>query len=61
MSDVSKDSVAVPEDPTVISPRDSTFFRPPSVPPTKKVRTNAINTFPLFVTVFRFKQVVQTF
>ncbi|XP_051534256.1 chromosome-associated kinesin KIF4-like [Myxocyprinus asiaticus] len=34
--DVSKDSVAVPEDPTAVSPRDATFFRPPSVPPTKK-------------------------
>ncbi|XP_056586746.1 kinesin family member 4 [Triplophysa dalaica] len=36
VSDASKDSVTVPEDPTAISPRDATFFRPPSVPPTKK-------------------------
>ncbi|XP_051956367.1 chromosome-associated kinesin KIF4-like [Xyrauchen texanus] len=34
--DVSKDSVAIPEDPTAVSPKDATFFRPPSVPPTKK-------------------------
>ncbi|XP_066502729.1 kinesin family member 4 [Hoplias malabaricus] len=31
----SKDSVAVPEDPTAVSLRDATFFRPPCVPPTK--------------------------
>ncbi|XP_036444905.1 kinesin family member 4 [Colossoma macropomum] len=31
----SKDSVSVPEDPTAVSPRDATFFRPPCVPPTK--------------------------
>uniref|UniRef100_A0A671MXD6 Kinesin motor domain-containing protein n=1 Tax=Sinocyclocheilus anshuiensis TaxID=1608454 RepID=A0A671MXD6_9TELE len=36
ISDVSKDSAAIPEDPTAVSPRDATFFRPPSVPPTKK-------------------------
>ncbi|XP_076850877.1 kinesin family member 4 [Brachyhypopomus gauderio] len=33
---VSKESVAIPEDPTAVSPRDATFFRPPCVPPTKK-------------------------
>lgn len=37
INDASKDSVSVPEDPTAVSPRDATFFRPPSVPPTKKV------------------------
>uniref|UniRef100_A0AAR2JLA3 Kinesin motor domain-containing protein n=1 Tax=Pygocentrus nattereri TaxID=42514 RepID=A0AAR2JLA3_PYGNA len=31
----SKDSVSIPEDPTAVSPRDATFFRPPCVPPTK--------------------------
>nr|XP_055035853.1 chromosome-associated kinesin KIF4A-like isoform X4 [Misgurnus anguillicaudatus] len=36
IGDVGKDAVAIPEDPTAISPQDSTFFRPPSVPPTKK-------------------------
>ncbi|XP_067232121.1 kinesin family member 4 isoform X1 [Chanodichthys erythropterus] len=36
ISDVSKESTAIPEDPTAVSPRDATFFRPPSVPPTKK-------------------------
>ncbi|KAG7321201.1 hypothetical protein KOW79_015616 [Hemibagrus wyckioides] len=36
INDASKDSVSVPEDPTAVSPRDATFFRPPSVPPTKK-------------------------
>ncbi|KAI7795730.1 kinesin family member 4 [Triplophysa rosa] len=36
VGDASKDSVTVPEDPTAISPLDATFFRPPSVPPTKK-------------------------
>ncbi|XP_073680996.1 kinesin family member 4 [Garra rufa] len=36
ISDVSKDSAAIPEDPTAVSPQDATFFRPPSVPPTKK-------------------------
>ncbi|GAA6067201.1 kinesin family member 4, partial [Tachysurus ichikawai] len=35
-NDVSKDSVSIPEDPTAVSPRDATFFRPPCVPPTKK-------------------------
>uniref|UniRef100_A0A8C1YNG6 Kinesin family member 4 n=1 Tax=Cyprinus carpio TaxID=7962 RepID=A0A8C1YNG6_CYPCA len=34
--DVSKDSATIPEDPTAVSPRDATFFRPPSVPLTKK-------------------------
>lgn len=38
ISDVSKETAAIPEDPTAVSPRDATFFRPPSVPPTKKVR-----------------------
>ncbi|KAK1788025.1 hypothetical protein P4O66_016504 [Electrophorus voltai] len=33
---VSGDSVPIPEDPTAVSPRDATFFRPPCVPPTKK-------------------------
>uniref|UniRef100_A0A673FTV5 Kinesin-like protein n=1 Tax=Sinocyclocheilus rhinocerous TaxID=307959 RepID=A0A673FTV5_9TELE len=42
ISDVSKDSAAIPEDPTAVSPRDATFFRPPSVPPTKKVRPKVI-------------------
>uniref|UniRef100_A0A673FWB0 Kinesin-like protein n=1 Tax=Sinocyclocheilus rhinocerous TaxID=307959 RepID=A0A673FWB0_9TELE len=42
ISDVSKDSAAIPEDPTAVSPRDATFFRPPSVPPTKKVRPKEI-------------------
>lgn len=37
MNDVSKDSVSIPEDPTAVSPRDATFFRPPCVPPTTKV------------------------
>uniref|UniRef100_A0A9J7X3Z8 Kinesin motor domain-containing protein n=1 Tax=Cyprinus carpio carpio TaxID=630221 RepID=A0A9J7X3Z8_CYPCA len=36
ISDVSKDSATIPEDPTAVSPRDATFFRPPSVPLTKK-------------------------
>ncbi|XP_034167408.2 kinesin family member 4 [Pangasianodon hypophthalmus] len=36
INDVSKDTVSVPEDPTAVSPRDATFFRPPCVPPTKK-------------------------
>ncbi|XP_062867429.1 kinesin family member 4 [Trichomycterus rosablanca] len=36
MNDVSKDSVSIPEDPTAVSPRDATFFRPPCVPPTTK-------------------------
>ncbi|KAG1937120.1 kinesin-like protein KIN-4C [Pimephales promelas] len=35
-SEVSKEPTAVPEDPTAVSSLDSTFFRPPSVPPTKK-------------------------
>ncbi|XP_077053410.1 kinesin family member 4 [Siphateles boraxobius] len=35
-SEVSKEPAAVPEDPTAVSSLDSTFFRPPSVPPTKK-------------------------
>ncbi|KAI4882516.1 hypothetical protein NFI96_018904 [Prochilodus magdalenae] len=37
MTDInaSKDSVSIPEDPTAVSPRDATFFRPPCVPPTK--------------------------
>uniref|UniRef100_A0AAY5F3C9 Kinesin motor domain-containing protein n=1 Tax=Electrophorus electricus TaxID=8005 RepID=A0AAY5F3C9_ELEEL len=42
---VSGDSVPIPEDPTAVSPRDATFFRPPCVPPTKKVR--------LFITLAR--------
>ncbi|XP_042604201.1 kinesin family member 4 isoform X1 [Cyprinus carpio] len=36
ISDLSKDSAAILEDPTAVSPRDATFFRPLSVPPTKK-------------------------
>uniref|UniRef100_A0A8C1MZZ4 Kinesin-like protein n=1 Tax=Cyprinus carpio TaxID=7962 RepID=A0A8C1MZZ4_CYPCA len=39
ISDLSKDSAAILEDPTAVSPRDATFFRPLSVPPTKKVRS----------------------
>uniref|UniRef100_A0A3B1J8M2 Kinesin family member 4 n=1 Tax=Astyanax mexicanus TaxID=7994 RepID=A0A3B1J8M2_ASTMX len=37
MNDInaSKDSMSIPEDPTAVSPRDATFFRPPCVPPTK--------------------------
>uniref|UniRef100_A0A673LLW6 Chromosome-associated kinesin KIF4-like n=1 Tax=Sinocyclocheilus rhinocerous TaxID=307959 RepID=A0A673LLW6_9TELE len=42
MENRSNDSAAVPEDPTAVSPRDATFFRPPSVPPTKKVRPREI-------------------
>ncbi|KAF5892965.1 chromosome-associated kinesin KIF4A, partial [Clarias magur] len=36
INDASRDTVSVPEDPTAVSPRDATFFRPPCVPPTKK-------------------------
>uniref|UniRef100_A0A8C1QVL8 Kinesin family member 4 n=1 Tax=Cyprinus carpio TaxID=7962 RepID=A0A8C1QVL8_CYPCA len=43
--DVSKDSATIPEDPTAVSPRDATFFRPPSVPLTKKVRPKPIIAF----------------
>ncbi|KAM9451565.1 kinesin family member 4 [Clarias gariepinus] len=34
INDASRETV--PEDPTAVSPRDATFFRPPCVPPTKK-------------------------
>uniref|UniRef100_A0A8C1R2A6 Kinesin-like protein n=1 Tax=Cyprinus carpio TaxID=7962 RepID=A0A8C1R2A6_CYPCA len=36
MENRSNDSAAILEDPTAVSPRDATFFRPLSVPPTKK-------------------------
>uniref|UniRef100_A0A672RQ24 Chromosome-associated kinesin KIF4-like n=1 Tax=Sinocyclocheilus grahami TaxID=75366 RepID=A0A672RQ24_SINGR len=52
ISDVSKDSAAIPEDPTAVSPRDATFFRPPSVPPTKKVRPKVIFFPPLSLCLF---------
>ncbi|XP_030649696.1 kinesin family member 4 isoform X2 [Chanos chanos] len=36
VDDGSRDSISIPEDPTAVSPRDATFFKPPSVTPTKK-------------------------
>ncbi|KAL4659685.1 chromosome-associated kinesin KIF4A [Arapaima gigas] len=37
MDDGSKDSIFTPQDPTAVSPGDSTFFKPPCVTPTIKV------------------------
>ncbi|XP_023700548.1 kinesin family member 4 [Paramormyrops kingsleyae] len=37
MEDGSKDSILTPQDPTAVSPGDSTFFKPPCVTPTMKV------------------------
>uniref|UniRef100_A0A8B9L8A5 Chromosome-associated kinesin KIF4 n=1 Tax=Astyanax mexicanus TaxID=7994 RepID=A0A8B9L8A5_ASTMX len=52
MNDInaSKDSMSIPEDPTAVSPRDATFFRPPCVPPTKNVRL--YNPFLIVLVVF---------